>query len=140
MVKSYCVKQKKQTDCVPGSEKYITTKSGRTMMKCTCDECGITKTKFVKSQSIGGDIAGSQTKPYCGINKVLKGKHLGTEKECIMKSQIRQYGINKADENLVKTVKSIMKNNKIHPKISKSLKNSKQMLLKIEELKKEKGN
>ena len=23
MVKSYCVKQKKQTECVPGSEKYV---------------------------------------------------------------------------------------------------------------------
>ena len=43
LVKSYCVKQKKQTECVPGSE------NGRTMMKCTCAECGITKVKFVKN-------------------------------------------------------------------------------------------
>ena len=48
MVKSYCVKQKKQTACVPGSEKYSITKNGRYMMKCKCAECGITKTKFVK--------------------------------------------------------------------------------------------
>ena len=50
MVKSYCVRQKKQTECVPGSEKYLKTKNGRNMMKCKCAECGITKTKFVKKQ------------------------------------------------------------------------------------------
>ena len=26
MVKSYCVKQKKQTECVPGSERYVKAK------------------------------------------------------------------------------------------------------------------
>ena len=48
MVKSYCVKQKKQTECVPGSERYVKAKNGRMMLKCTCAECGITKTKFIK--------------------------------------------------------------------------------------------
>ena len=47
-MKSYCVRQKKVTLCVPGSERYVKAKNGRTMMKCTCAECGITKTKFVK--------------------------------------------------------------------------------------------
>ena len=56
MVESYCVKQKKQTECVPGSEKYVKAKNGRTMMKCTCAECGITKTKFVKNNKSGGFI------------------------------------------------------------------------------------
>ena len=42
-MKSYCVKQKKQTDCVPGSEQYVKTKNGRSAMKCKCAECGITK-------------------------------------------------------------------------------------------------
>ena len=56
MVKSYCVKQKKQTECVPGSEQYTKAKNGRTMMKCTCAECGITKTKFVKSGNTGGSL------------------------------------------------------------------------------------
>ena len=50
MVKSYCVKQKKVTLCVPGSERYVKAENGRTMMKCTCAECGITKTKFVKQK------------------------------------------------------------------------------------------
>jgi len=50
MVKSYCVKQKKQTECVPGSERYVKAKNDRMMMKCKCAECGITKTKFVKNK------------------------------------------------------------------------------------------
>ena len=56
MVKSYCVKEKKQTECVPGSEKYTKTKNGRTMMKCTCASCGITTAKFVKSQTTGSGL------------------------------------------------------------------------------------
>ena len=50
MVKSYCVKQKKQTECIQGSEKYVKAKNGRLMMKCTCAECGITKSRFVSGQ------------------------------------------------------------------------------------------
>jgi len=56
-MKSYCVRQKKQTDCVPGSETYTKTKNGRTMMKCKCAECGITETRFVKNQK-GGEASG----------------------------------------------------------------------------------
>ena len=47
------MKQKKQTECVPGSEKFVKTKNGRTMMACTCAECGIAKTKFVKQAGNG---------------------------------------------------------------------------------------
>ena len=46
-MKSYCVKQKKQTECVEPSG-YKTAKNGRMMFFCTCAECGIKKTKFVK--------------------------------------------------------------------------------------------
>ena len=53
MVKSYCVKQKKQTECVEPSD-YKQAKNGRLMFFCTCAECGITKTKFVSSQSTSG--------------------------------------------------------------------------------------
>ena len=35
-MKSYCVKQRKQTNCVPGSEQYVKTKNGRNAMKCKC--------------------------------------------------------------------------------------------------------
>ena len=47
-MKSYCVKQRRQTDCVQGSEQYVKTKNGRNAMKCKCAECGITKFRFVK--------------------------------------------------------------------------------------------
>ena len=50
-MKSYCVKQRKVTECVPVSEKIVLTKNGRKIMKCKCAECGITKTKFVKSNT-----------------------------------------------------------------------------------------
>ena len=45
---SYCIKQKKQTGCVQGSEQYVKTKNGRNAMKCKCAECGITKFRFIK--------------------------------------------------------------------------------------------
>ena len=47
-MKSYCVKQKKQTECVQGSEQYVKTKNGRDAMKRKCAECGITKFRFIK--------------------------------------------------------------------------------------------
>ena len=40
MVKSYCVKQKKITECIPDSARLVA-------------ECGITKTKFVKQSGNG---------------------------------------------------------------------------------------
>ena len=50
MVKSYCVKQKKQTEFVEPSA-YKIAKNGRLMFWCTCAECGIKKIKFVRSKS-----------------------------------------------------------------------------------------
>lgn len=58
MTTSYCVKQKKQTECVSGSEEIVTAKKGRLMMKCKCAECGIKKAKFIKGQAGGGEMAG----------------------------------------------------------------------------------
>lgn len=54
-MKSYSEKRKKQTECVPGSEIYITTKNNRKMMKCKCAECRITKSKFISNKT-GGSI------------------------------------------------------------------------------------
>ena len=54
--------KKKQTECVPGSESFVKTKNGRTMMKCICVECGITKTKFIKSQKGGENPLGKAFK------------------------------------------------------------------------------
>ena len=66
MVKSYCVKQKKMTDCAPESARLVKANNGRLMMKCTCAECGITKTKFVKQ-------TGKRISPQPG-KRVLKGR------------------------------------------------------------------
>ena len=61
-MRSYCVKQKKVTECVPGSERYENAKNGRLMLKCKCSECGITKTKFVKQ--IGNGLARPKGRAY----------------------------------------------------------------------------
>ena len=60
-MRSYCVKQRKQTECVPGSETHVKTRNGRSTMKCKCAECGITKTKFVKSTAGKGLIFGKKS-------------------------------------------------------------------------------
>ena len=70
-MKTYCVKQRKQTECVPGSETYVRTKNGRSMMKCKCAECGITKTKFVKNTT-GKGLTKTKTKAGKGL---ILGKH-----------------------------------------------------------------
>ena len=51
---TYCVSQKKQTECLPGSETFVVTKNGRNAMKCQCAECGATKFRFIKGQSGNG--------------------------------------------------------------------------------------
>ena len=47
---TYCVSQKKQTACLPGSETFVVTKNGRNAMKCQCAECGATKFRFIKGR------------------------------------------------------------------------------------------
>ena len=52
----YCVREKRFTPNVPGSETYATTKNGRRQLKVKCASCGITKTRFVSSKpQSGGD-------------------------------------------------------------------------------------
>ena len=48
MVKSYCVTQRKDTECVPETGKILRASNGRYMMQCKCDECGNTKSKWIK--------------------------------------------------------------------------------------------
>lgn len=55
-MKSYCVKERRQTECVPRSERLVTIKNGRKMMKCKCAECGITKTTFISGQKGRGEL------------------------------------------------------------------------------------
>ena len=53
-MKTYCVKQRKETECVePSGFRYA--KNGRLMFFCTCAECGITKTRFVKQSEVPGN-------------------------------------------------------------------------------------
>ena len=65
-MKCYCVKQKKQTECVPGSETYSVARNGRRMMKCKCAECSITKTRFVKRTTGKGLLLGKKS-PFRNI-------------------------------------------------------------------------
>ena len=52
-MKSYCVKQKKQTECIEPSG-YKKAKNGKFMFYCKCAECGIMKYKFVKNNTFSG--------------------------------------------------------------------------------------
>ena len=49
---TYCVKQRKKTQCLPGSEQYVMTKNGRPAMKCQCVESGITKFRFISKKEM----------------------------------------------------------------------------------------
>ena len=51
---TYCVKKRKKTQCVPGSETYVMTKNGRPAMKCKCSECGITKFRVLSKKEMKG--------------------------------------------------------------------------------------
>ena len=57
-MKSYCVKQKKFTNSLSGSEKTIRSKNGKLMLKSICVECGAKKSQFIKqsSYSSGGSF------------------------------------------------------------------------------------
>ena len=57
-MKSYCVKQRKQTECVQGSEQYVKTRNGRNAMKCKCAECSATKFRFIKGTAGKGLLLG----------------------------------------------------------------------------------
>ena len=49
---SYCVRQRKRTECVPNSETFVITKNGRNAMRCICAECGITKFRFISQGQV----------------------------------------------------------------------------------------
>ena len=51
---SYCVRQRKRTECVPNSETFVITKNGRNAMRCICAECGITKFRFISKGEMQG--------------------------------------------------------------------------------------
>ena len=43
----YCVKDKRHTPNVQGSEKVVIAKNNRKLFKAKCASCGITKTSFM---------------------------------------------------------------------------------------------
>ena len=51
---SYCVRQRKRTECVPNSETFVITKNGRNAMRCICAEYGITKFRFISKGEMQG--------------------------------------------------------------------------------------
>ena len=50
-MKIYCVKERKRTPSVPGSERYERARNGRLMLKEKCASCGITKNRFVSEKT-----------------------------------------------------------------------------------------
>ena len=94
-MKSYCVKQKKQTECVELSG-TATAKNGRKYFWCTCAECGIKKAKFYQNQgklsqpphgggildaaaSTGADLFLQHGIPWLGKKAVEMGRYYGSE-------------------------------------------------------------
>ena len=92
-MKSYCVKQKKQTECVEPSG-TATAKNGRQYFWCTCAECGIKKNKIRKGKlslppqgggildaaaSTGADLLLQHGIPWLGKKAVKMGRYYGSE-------------------------------------------------------------
>ena len=88
-MKSYCVKQRKMTDCLPGSEQYVKTKNGRSAMKCKCSECGITKFRFISNKQGSGLV--SATKDL----RKKAGNYLMSENT---RNKIKQFGHRNLDK------------------------------------------
>ena len=64
---SYCVRQRKRTECVPNSETFVITKNGRNAMRCICAECGITKFRFISK----GEMQGWQESKGSGFDELI---------------------------------------------------------------------
>ena len=47
-METYCVRERKKTQCIPGTEEMVNMKGNRFMLRCTCANCGILKHSFVK--------------------------------------------------------------------------------------------
>ena len=75
-MKSYWVKQRKQTNCVPGSEIEVITKKGRNAIKCKCSECGITKITFVGAKPPSPQKTGGALARYKGPSDVDKAAYI----------------------------------------------------------------
>ena len=62
-MKTYCVKEKKETECIK-PDGYKIAKNGRKMYWCTCASCGIKKHRFVANE--GGKTKNKKKKSKSG--------------------------------------------------------------------------
>ena len=67
---TYCVRQKKKTECVPGSERVKIAKNGRQMLVCECAECGATKTQFMGLSKRRADLVSDNIKRNAEIRNI----------------------------------------------------------------------
>ena len=80
----YCVKEKRFTPNVVGSETFATARNGKRLLKVKCASCGITKTRFVSAQE-GGNI----------LDPILKWTRSGLPKkkrEELARAEKRMFG------------------------------------------------
>ena len=68
----YCVKEKRNTPNVQGSEKVVIAKNNRKLLKAKCASCGITKTSFMPE-----NVEGSGIDIHAAIGKFPKPKKVG---------------------------------------------------------------
>ena len=72
-METYCVRERRKTKCIPGSEEMVKAKgNGRLMLRCICKDCGIPKYTFMKSDKQGGlldvhKLIGKLPKPKGGF-------------------------------------------------------------------------
>ena len=78
---TYCVKQRKKTQSISGSETYVMTKNGRPAMKCKCSECGITKFRFISKGEMTerGDLHTPPSKGAGFDELIVKGLAAGAK-------------------------------------------------------------
>ena len=53
-METYCVKERKKTKCIPGSEEIVKTRGNRFILRCVCANCGILKHSFISNGNLGG--------------------------------------------------------------------------------------
>ena len=66
------MKEKRFTPNVPGSEKTVTTKNGRTLLTVKCAICGINKTRFLADKKRGPAL--TSIKPLASFRDRRKGE------------------------------------------------------------------
>ena len=70
-METYCVRERRKTKCVPGSEELVKIKGNRLMLRCQCENCGIMKHTFVSNKTGGSldvhELIGKLPKPKGGF-------------------------------------------------------------------------